>query len=358
MLPVAASRDNDGGNAADPSIGQRQCPTPRCSSAPLLSSGRHSPTKRKSAAAEERITSLSRDKPTLKPKGFRDAVVAELGESDPVKAAPRSRLSRRPRTPPVGRRKSSTKKANEAERDAILLKHEKRLTPAQKDYFGVQLMAELSPARSPARPKTEKVIESLPENKALGRKSAADGGKDAPTDRDARIQLRANELLEIDPAQEAGREGRLRRLQARTPDRQLRDPARRDRQEVITHTNSHFNRDIDNAYSWTQRGALPEHVPRRCCDHARRVVKRGADANHAVQAAAATDVSLGIAVDHQQNAERPLRVADRPGEVVWGEAGAAFALDALLTSDANGRLVTAATTKRRRDRTSGRWRTR
>jgi hypothetical protein len=75
-----------------------------------------------------------------------------------------------------------------------------------------------------------------------------------------------------------------------------------------------------------------------------RVVKRGADANHAVQAAAATDVSLGIAVDHQQTAERPLRVADRPGEVVWGEAGAAFALDALLTADANGRLATAATT--------------
>jgi hypothetical protein len=47
--------------------------------------------------------------------------------------------------------------------------------------------------------KTEKVIESFPENKALGRKSAADGGQDAPTDRDARITLRANELIETDP---------------------------------------------------------------------------------------------------------------------------------------------------------------
>jgi hypothetical protein len=75
-----------------------------------------------------------------------------------------------------------------------------------------------------------------------------------------------------------------------------------------------------------------------------RALKRGADANHAVQSAAATDVSLGIAIDHQATAERPLRVADRPGESTWGEAGAAFALDALLTSDANGRLVTAAST--------------
>jgi hypothetical protein len=75
-----------------------------------------------------------------------------------------------------------------------------------------------------------------------------------------------------------------------------------------------------------------------------RVVKRGADANHCIQAVAATDVSLGIAEDYQQTAERPLRVADRPGESTWGEAGAAFALDALLTSDANGRLATCAST--------------
>lgn len=75
-----------------------------------------------------------------------------------------------------------------------------------------------------------------------------------------------------------------------------------------------------------------------------RAVKRGADMNHCIQSAAATDVPLGIAVDNQQTAERALRVADRPGETTWGEAGAAFALDALLTSDANGRLVTAAST--------------
>jgi hypothetical protein len=76
-----------------------------------------------------------------------------------------------------------------------------------------------------------------------------------------------------------------------------------------------------------------------------RSVMRGADANHAIQATA-NAVPLGIAYDNQQTAERPVSVVDRPGERVWGEAGAAFALDALLTSDANGRLVTCTTTQK------------
>jgi hypothetical protein len=75
-----------------------------------------------------------------------------------------------------------------------------------------------------------------------------------------------------------------------------------------------------------------------------RVVKRGADLNSVIMAAAATDVPLGISGDNQDTIGRVLRVNDRPGENVVGEAGAAFALDALLTSDANGRLVTCATT--------------
>lgn len=73
-----------------------------------------------------------------------------------------------------------------------------------------------------------------------------------------------------------------------------------------------------------------------------RAVMRGADLNHAIQATA-NAVPLGMATDNQQTAERPVTVADRSGERVLGAAGAAFALDALLTSDANGRYVTATT---------------
>lgn len=69
-------------------------------------------------------------------------------------------------------------------------------------------------------------------------------------------------------------------------------------------------------------------------------IKRGADANHAVLATAAS-VNLGITIDNADAAERTLPYAFTPGERVLGRSGAAFALDALLTSDAAGKLVTA-----------------
>lgn len=69
-----------------------------------------------------------------------------------------------------------------------------------------------------------------------------------------------------------------------------------------------------------------------------RALKRGADANHAIPADL-NAVPLGIAEDNQGTADRAVRVADRPGETVLAEAGAAFALDASLSSDANGRLI-------------------
>jgi hypothetical protein len=71
-------------------------------------------------------------------------------------------------------------------------------------------------------------------------------------------------------------------------------------------------------------------------------VKRGADQNTAIPGTAAS-VNIGIATDDQTNVGRAFPVAHMPGEIVDGRAGAAFALDALLTSDATGRLVTATT---------------
>lgn len=71
-------------------------------------------------------------------------------------------------------------------------------------------------------------------------------------------------------------------------------------------------------------------------------VKRGADATHAVQGTA-NSVNLGISLDDIPVAERAFGFVDQPGEIVEGRAGAAFALDAPLTSDANGKLVTATT---------------
>lgn len=73
-----------------------------------------------------------------------------------------------------------------------------------------------------------------------------------------------------------------------------------------------------------------------------RAVKRGADADHGVRATAAS-VNLGIAVDNQDNINKSFPLAHRAGELVQAEIGAAVAMDALLASDANGRLITATT---------------
>lgn len=74
-----------------------------------------------------------------------------------------------------------------------------------------------------------------------------------------------------------------------------------------------------------------------------RMVKRGADDSSAILNAAATTRSLGITEEDQPTVGKPCRIAHRPGEMIRVEAGAAIALDALLTSDATGRAVTAAT---------------
>lgn len=71
-------------------------------------------------------------------------------------------------------------------------------------------------------------------------------------------------------------------------------------------------------------------------------IKRGADQNTAVQATA-NSVNLGISLDDQGTAGRAFSFVDQAGEIVEGRAGAAFALDAPLATDANGKLVTATT---------------
>lgn len=71
-------------------------------------------------------------------------------------------------------------------------------------------------------------------------------------------------------------------------------------------------------------------------------LKRGADANTLVQATA-NSRNIGIATDDQATTGRAFSFVDQPGEIVEGRAGAAFALDALLASDAAGKFVTATT---------------
>ena len=71
-------------------------------------------------------------------------------------------------------------------------------------------------------------------------------------------------------------------------------------------------------------------------------VKRGADQNTVV-VATANSRNIGIATDDQDTIGRTISVAHRPVELVEGRASAAIALDAYVTSDAVGKMITATT---------------
>lgn len=75
-----------------------------------------------------------------------------------------------------------------------------------------------------------------------------------------------------------------------------------------------------------------------------RILKAGADQDHAIHATAVASIFTGISEEDQPTVDKPFRVAHRPGEIVRVEAGAAVAAGADLTSDANGRAVTAVST--------------
>jgi hypothetical protein len=76
------------------------------------------------------------------------------------------------------------------------------------------------------------------------------------------------------------------------------------------------------------------------------LLKRGADQNTLIPNTAATIETIGVAADDQDTAGRTFPYHSNPGETVLVRSGAAFALDARLTSDASGRAITAASTNK------------
>jgi phage I-like protein len=199
MLPVAASRDTDRGTSTDlDEKRNRSMPVPQMLQRAAALFGRAFTNEDEVvSAAEERINSLSRDNTAMKPKATAfDAVVAVIGESDPTKVAEKVRSLKTDVDTAKKEKDDAADKAATSEAEKIMLKHETRLTPAQRDYFKPQLIVELKAGAKSGETKVEKVIESFPENKSLGRRSASDGGKDAPTDRDSRVLLRAEQLKE------------------------------------------------------------------------------------------------------------------------------------------------------------------
>lgn len=149
------------------------------------------------AAAEGEITTLRRENDTLKGfKSYSDVVSVEIGETDPAKAATKVRELKAVATTAQREKDEANAKANGTAADAILLKHEKRLTVPLKEHFKPLLVTELAAGVKPGETKAEKVIESLPANVNLGRSSANDKGENAPTDRDSLIAVRADAIME------------------------------------------------------------------------------------------------------------------------------------------------------------------
>jgi phage I-like protein len=197
MLPVAASRSR-GGSRADPGEEQREMPN-----ANMLQ--RAAAFFRKPLASEDavmdeaegEITTLRRENDTLKGfKSFSDVVSAEIGETDPAKATAKVRELKAVADTAKKEKEKETERANGTAADAILLKHEKRLTVPLKEHFKPLIMTELAAGVKPGETKTEKVIESLPTNVNLGRSSGNDKGENAPTDRDSLIAVRADAIME------------------------------------------------------------------------------------------------------------------------------------------------------------------
>jgi phage I-like protein len=128
-------------------------------------------------------------------KAFSDVVAGEIGETDPIKAVAKIREMKQNVSTATADKERATLTANETARDAILAKHEKKLTVPLKAYFGEQLLSELKAGKKPGETETEKALAGLPDNISLTRQSSTDTGNDAPTDRDSLINERANALM-------------------------------------------------------------------------------------------------------------------------------------------------------------------
>lgn len=200
MLPIAASRGDGGDPAAPGTKGAPIMDNPTMLQRAAAFFGKpFASSEAVQDAAEERITSLTTEVTALKGhKSYAEAVIGEVGESDPAKAVTKIRELKTVAEASRQAAESAANTAIEASRDAVLTKHENRLTPAMKEYFGPQIVTELKAGKKAGETAVEKVIGELPVL-SLSRKSGADNGTNADTDRDTRINERAEALMAEKP---------------------------------------------------------------------------------------------------------------------------------------------------------------
>lgn len=131
-------------------------------------------------------------------RSFATDVGTELGETDPAKALAKVKQLKADSTrltTELAQQKSARVKADV---DATLTKHEKRITPATKEYFRKQLTSELESGVVLDRSETVKAIEALPEHNITERKSGPDVDDGKKKGGDKVIEL-ARTIMRDDP---------------------------------------------------------------------------------------------------------------------------------------------------------------
>jgi len=166
MLPVAASRNREGDRGRETTSPTKE-ETRMNKFFNALSAAFGKPVGTEDEAESALATTLKqRDDQIVElrqHKSYSDVVAAEIGETDPVKAVASIRELKQKATTAETVSATATQTANETARDAILAKHEKKLTVPLKAYFGEQLMVELKAGKKAGATETEKALTALPE---------------------------------------------------------------------------------------------------------------------------------------------------------------------------------------------------
>jgi phage I-like protein len=196
MLPVAASRSiGDGRDPAGP--GSPTTHEERMSKVTMLSvvaAILGTPP----ANEEDAAVQLQALQPEIaRARKFTLDVAAAIGETDPAKAVEKITQLRNDSTRLASDLATQKAAKIKTDVDATLAKHEKRLTPATKEYFAKQLTRELESGVALDKSETIAAIEALPETGIAGRASGADAGGAAPEG--DKVMVAAHLLMREDP---------------------------------------------------------------------------------------------------------------------------------------------------------------
>lgn len=195
MLPVAASRHDDR-DPADPGTTPKERETMKITMLSAVAAMLAKPV----ATEEDAITELAALTPQVTSmREYRNVVAAELEETDPVKAVAKIRELKSAVATATAAAAEQKKVAIKTVVETTMTKHEKKLTVPLKELMAANLATELEAGVKLEDTKTVKALETLKEFGQFTQSAGGDiGGANA--DDDVKLDARARELQESDPA--------------------------------------------------------------------------------------------------------------------------------------------------------------